>query len=71
MTVSVSLFGLVPILWATGTGADVMVPITVPLIGGTISSTIYVLLITPVIFEMIKERELKRNGKIDLIDVKE
>jgi Cu(I)/Ag(I) efflux system membrane protein CusA/SilA len=71
MTVSVGLFGLIPILWATGVGSDIMRPITIPLIGGTISSTIYVLLITPVIFEMIKERELKRNGKIDLIDVKE
>lgn len=71
MTVSVSLFGLIPILWATGVGSDIMRPITIPLIGGTISSTIYVLLITPVIFEMIKERELKRNGKIELIDVKE
>jgi Cu(I)/Ag(I) efflux system membrane protein CusA/SilA len=46
MTVSVSLFGLVPILWSTGTGADVMIPITVPLIGGTITSVIYVLLVT-------------------------
>lgn len=71
MTVSVGLFGLIPILWATGVGSDIMRPITIPLIGGTISSTIYVLLITPVIFEMIKERELKRNGKVDLIDVKE
>lgn len=71
MTVSVGLFGLIPILWATGVGSDIMRPITIPLIGGTISSTIYVLLITPVIFEMIKERELKRNGKIELIDVKE
>jgi copper/silver efflux system protein len=71
MTVSVGLFGLIPILWATGVGSDIMRPITIPLIGGTISSTIYVLLITPVIFEMIKERELKHKGKIDLIDVKE
>lgn len=71
MTVSVGLFGLIPILWATGVGSDIMQPITIPLIGGTISSTIYVLLITPVIFEMIKERELKRKGKIELIDVKE
>jgi len=71
MTVSVSLFGLIPILWATGVGSDIMRPITIPLIGGTITSTIYVLLITPVIFEMIKERELKRKGKIELIDVKE
>ncbi len=71
MTVSVGLFGLIPILWATGVGSDIMRPITIPLIGGTISSTIYVLLITPVIFEMIKERELKRKGKIELIDVNE
>jgi Cu(I)/Ag(I) efflux system membrane protein CusA/SilA len=71
MTVSVGLFGLIPILWATGVGSDIMRPITIPLIGGTISSTIYVLLITPVIFEMMKERELKRKGKIELSDVTE
>jgi Cu(I)/Ag(I) efflux system membrane protein CusA/SilA len=70
MTVSVSLFGLIPILWATGTGADVMLPITVPLIGGTITSTIYVLLVTPVVFEMVKLRELKTKGKIEIIDAK-
>ncbi|MEZ7497494.1 efflux RND transporter permease subunit [Flavobacterium sp. Arc3] len=68
MTVSVSLFGLVPILWSTGTGADVMIPITVPLIGGTITSVIYVLLVTPIVFEMTKQHELRTKGKIDLID---
>lgn len=66
MTVSVSLFGLVPILWSTGVGSDVMIPITIPLIGGLISSTIYVLLVTPVVFEMVKERELNKKGKIIL-----
>ena len=71
MTVSVSLFGLIPILWASGVGSDIMLPIIIPLIGGTITSTIYVLLITPVIFEMIKERELKKDGKIELIAVEE
>lgn len=71
MTVSVSIFGLIPILWATGTGSDIMLPITVPLIGGTITSTIYVLLVTPIVFEMVKLRELRTKGKIDLIDVKE
>jgi Cu(I)/Ag(I) efflux system membrane protein CusA/SilA len=70
MTVSVALFGLVPILWATGTGSDVMLPITVPLIGGTITSTIYVLLVTPVVFEMSKLRELRTKGKIEIIDAK-
>ncbi len=71
MTVSAGLIGLLPVLWATGVGSDIMRPIIIPLIGGTISSTIYVLLLTPVIFQMIKERELKRNGKIEIIDVKE
>lgn len=71
MTVSVGLFGLVPILWATGVGSDIMRPITIPLIGGTISSSIYVLLITPVVFEIMKLRELRSKGKIDIIDVKE
>lgn len=71
MTVSVSLFGLVPILWSTGVGSDVMLPITIPLIGGTISSGIYVLLVTPIVFEMMKIYELKKHGKIDLLDVKE
>lgn len=67
MTVLVGLFGLIPILWSTGVGSDIMRPITIPLIGGVISSTIYVLLITPVVFEIIKERELKNKGKIELI----
>jgi copper/silver efflux system protein len=71
MTVSVSLFGLIPILWATGVGSDIMLPITIPLIGGTITSTIYVLFITPVVFEMVKERELKHNGKIEVIEAHE
>ncbi|GAL85852.1 metal transporter [Sporocytophaga myxococcoides] len=71
MTVSVSLFGLVPILWATGVGSDIMLPITVPLIGGTISSVIYVLLVTPIVFEMMKEYELNKKGKIEILDVKE
>lgn len=71
MTVSVSLFGLIPILWATGVGSDVMLPITIPLIGGTISSGIYVLLVTPLVFETMKVYELKKYGKIQLLDVKE
>lgn len=66
MTVSVSLFGLIPILWARGTGSDVMLPITIPLIGGVLTSTIYVLLVTPIVYEMAKEKELKKHGKITI-----
>jgi Cu(I)/Ag(I) efflux system membrane protein CusA/SilA len=68
MTVSVSLFGLFPVLWATGAGSDVMLPITLPLIGGLVTSTVYVLLVTPVIFEISKEYELSKYGKIKTIN---
>jgi copper/silver efflux system protein len=71
MTVSVSLFGLFPILWTTGAGSDVMLAITIPLIGGTMSATIYVMLVTPIVFSLVKEWELKRKNKIELIDVEE
>jgi Cu(I)/Ag(I) efflux system membrane protein CusA/SilA len=68
MTVSVSFFGLFPVLWSTGVGSDVMLPITLPLIGGLLTSTIYVLLVTPVIFEITKERELRKHGAIKLVN---
>lgn len=71
MTVCVSLFGLIPILWATGTGSDVMLAITIPLIGGTVTASIYVLLVTPIAFEMVKEWELKKQGKVEIIDASE
>ena len=67
MTVSVSLFGLFPVLWASGAGNDVMLPITLPLIGGLITSTIYVLFVTPVIYEVTKEHELRKQGVIQLV----
>lgn len=69
MTVCVSLFGLFPVLWSTGVGSDVMLPITIPLIGGLFTSTVYVLLVTPVIFEMTKERELNNHGAIILVNM--
>ena len=61
MTVAVALLGLIPIMWSTGTGADVMKPIAAPMIGGMISSAIHVLIMTPVIFVLMKTRDLKRG----------
>ncbi len=61
MTVAVALLGLVPIMWSTGTGADVMKPIAAPMIGGMITSAIHVLIMTPVIFVLMKCRDLKRG----------
>lgn len=70
MTVSVSLFGLVPVLWASGTGSDVMLPIVLPMIGGVFTSSTHILLVTPLIFLMTKEYELRKFGKIDVLEVK-
>jgi Cu(I)/Ag(I) efflux system membrane protein CusA/SilA len=68
MTVCVSLFGLVPILWSTGTGSDVMIPIVLPMIGGVLTSSIHILLVTPIIFLMTKEYELKKFGKLEVLE---
>jgi Cu(I)/Ag(I) efflux system membrane protein CusA/SilA len=64
MTVSVALFGLVPVLWATGVGSDVMQPIVLPMIGGVLTSSTHILLVTPLIFLMTKEYELRKYGKL-------
>jgi len=69
MTVGTTLIGLVPIIWSSGVGADVMKPIAAPIIGGLITSTIHVLIITPVIFAMVKERALKK-GKLKPTEMK-
>ncbi|HWQ26873.1 MAG TPA: CusA/CzcA family heavy metal efflux RND transporter [Chlorobaculum sp.] len=61
MTVAVALLGLIPIMWSSGTGADVMKPIAAPMIGGMISSAVHVLIMTPVIFVLMKTRDLKKG----------
>lgn len=66
MTVCVSLFGLVPVLWASGVGTDVMKPIVLPMIGGVLTSSTHILLVTPLIFLMTKEYELRKYGKLEV-----
>src|ERR1700704_5423186 len=61
MTVSVVLASLIPILWETGVGSDVMKPIAAPLVGGMITSTIHVLILVPVFFALMKERALRKG----------
>ena len=63
MTVGVTLAALLPIMWSTGVGSDVMKPIAAPIVGGMITSTIHVLVITPVIF-FITKRRAWRKGKL-------
>ena len=65
MTVTVVMASLVPIMWSTGVGSDVMKPIAAPIIGGMVTSTIHVLIITPVIFYIMKTRAL-RKGRLTL-----
>ena len=61
MTVTAVLASLIPILFETGIGSDVMKPIAAPIVGGMITSTIHVLILVPVFFVMMKERALRRG----------
>jgi Cu(I)/Ag(I) efflux system membrane protein CusA/SilA len=58
MTVSTVIAGLLPIMWSTRVGAEVMKPLATPVLGGMISSMIHVLIVTPVIFFWLRERRL-------------
>jgi len=61
MTVGTSMVGLIPVMWATGAGSDVMKPLTAPMIGGLLTSAIHVLVVTPILFAYMKEHALKKN----------
>ena len=61
MTVCAVLASLIPILWESGAGSDVMKPIATPIVGGMITSSIAVLILVPVLFMTLKERQLKRG----------
>lgn len=61
MTVATTVVSLGPIMWATGVGSDVMKPMAAPIIGGMVTSTIHVLIVTPVIFYILKLRALRRG----------
>jgi Cu(I)/Ag(I) efflux system membrane protein CusA/SilA len=58
MTVVAIMASLLPILWSTGTGSEVMKRIAVPLVGGMLSSTILTLIVIPAIYALVKRREI-------------
>ena len=60
MTVATVVAGLLPLLWSTRTGAEFMRPLAAPVLGGMISSLVHVLIVTPVIFTWLRERELRK-----------
>ena len=61
MTVFAVLGSLVPLLWESGIGSDVMKPIAAPIVGGMITSTLSVMVLVPILFTMLKERSLRRG----------
>jgi Cu(I)/Ag(I) efflux system membrane protein CusA/SilA len=63
MTVSTVVAGLLPIMWSTRVGAEVMKPLATPVLGGMVSSLVHVLIVTPVIFFSLRERQLGLHGE--------
>jgi Cu(I)/Ag(I) efflux system membrane protein CusA/SilA len=63
MTVSTVIAGLLPIMWSTRVGAEVMKPLATPVLGGMLSSLVHVLIVTPVIFFWLRERQLGIQGE--------
>jgi len=61
MTVGTIIASLLPIMWSHRQGAEVMKPLATPVIGGMISSLLHILIVTPVIFLWLREREFKKG----------
>ncbi|MCA1577124.1 MAG: CusA/CzcA family heavy metal efflux RND transporter [Acidobacteria bacterium] len=62
MTVSTVVAGLLPIMWSTSAGSEVLKPLATPVLGGMVSSLLHVLIVTPAIFYSIRASELKKHG---------
>ncbi|MDQ3745308.1 MAG: CusA/CzcA family heavy metal efflux RND transporter [Acidobacteriota bacterium] len=63
MTVSTVVAGLLPIMWSTSAGSEVMKPLATPVLGGMVSSLLHVLVVTPVIFFWLQERRLRKGRR--------
>ncbi len=63
MTVATIVASLLPIMWSDRTGAGVMRPLATPVIGGMLSSLVHILIVIPVIFAWLRERELRQEQK--------
>ncbi|NDP38056.1 MAG: efflux RND transporter permease subunit [Rhodoferax sp.] len=64
MTVVAIMAGLLPIMWGTGTGSEVMSRIAAPMVGGMISSTVLTLAVIPAIYALVKQWRLKRGMEV-------
>ena len=70
MTVFAIIAGLLPIMWGTGTGSEVMRRIAAPMVGGMISATILSLIVIPAIYVLVKEIAISRSGTEARLQVK-
>ncbi len=61
MTVATVVASLLPLFWSHRTGSEVMKPLATPVVGGMVSSLVHILIVTPVIFAWLRERELRRE----------
>ena len=59
MTVATVVAGLLPVMWSTSTGSEVMRPLATPVIGGMLSSFVHIMIVTPVLFVWLREREMR------------
>ena len=64
MTVSTVVAGLLPIMWSTSAGSEVMKPLATPVLGGMVSSLLHVLIVTPAIFYSLRARELRKEERV-------
>ena len=64
MTVSTVVASLLPIMWSTSAGSEVMKPLATPVLGGMVSSLLHVLVVTPVIFFWIHERKVRKETQV-------
>ncbi|MBI2959722.1 MAG: efflux RND transporter permease subunit [Betaproteobacteria bacterium] len=62
MTVFAIIAGLLPIMWGTGTGSEVMRRIAAPMVGGMVSATLLTLIVIPALYALVKEFTIRRNG---------
>jgi Cu(I)/Ag(I) efflux system membrane protein CusA/SilA len=63
MTVVAIMAGLLPIMWGSGTGSEVMRRIAAPMVGGMVSSTVLTLIVIPAIYALVKQISLQRKGE--------
>jgi Cu(I)/Ag(I) efflux system membrane protein CusA/SilA len=63
MTVVAIMAGLLPIMWGSGTGSEVMRRIAAPMVGGMVSATVLTLIVIPVIYTLVAEARLARESK--------